>query len=93
LWLRHFRAEESAPPMPLSDPYAKSLALSCGGEWPNSSAGPEPCWAWVAPPIWFDQMLQKEIAEGADLIVNCAAGLDARPYRMQLPSTLQWIEA
>jgi O-methyltransferase involved in polyketide biosynthesis len=38
-------------------------------------------------------MLQKEIADGADLIVNCAAGLDARPYRMQLPPTLQWIEA
>jgi O-methyltransferase involved in polyketide biosynthesis len=24
--------------------------------------------------------------------VNLAAGLDARPYRMELPSTLQWIE-
>src|SRR5258707_988944 len=50
-------------------------------------------WAWVAWTYLFDQMLQKESAEGADLIVNCAAGLDARPYRMQLPSTLQWIEA
>jgi O-methyltransferase involved in polyketide biosynthesis len=24
--------------------------------------------------------------------VNLAAGLDARPYRMQLPSTLLWVE-
>jgi len=47
----------------------------------------------VARTYLFDQILQKEIADGADLIVNCAAGLDARPYRMQLPPTLQWIEA
>jgi O-methyltransferase involved in polyketide biosynthesis len=26
------------------------------------------------------------------MIVNLAAGLDARPYRMNLPSSLQWIE-
>jgi len=38
-------------------------------------------------------MLKKKSRNGADLIVNCAAGLDARPYRMQLASTLQWIEA
>ncbi len=26
------------------------------------------------------------------MVVNLAAGLDARPYRMTLPATLQWIE-
>jgi O-methyltransferase involved in polyketide biosynthesis len=26
------------------------------------------------------------------LVINLAAGLDARPYRMQLPPTLQWVE-
>ena len=26
------------------------------------------------------------------MVVNLAAGLDARPYRMNLPSTLQWVE-
>src|SRR4051812_33746939 len=26
------------------------------------------------------------------MIINLAAGLDARPYRMQLPSALQWVE-
>ena len=26
------------------------------------------------------------------MVVNLAAGLDARPYRMKLPSALQWIE-
>src|SRR5713226_8747122 len=26
------------------------------------------------------------------MVVNLAAGLDARPYRMALPASLQWIE-
>ena len=26
------------------------------------------------------------------MVVNLAAGLDARPYRMDLPRALQWIE-
>ena len=29
---------------------------------------------------------------GADFVVNLAAGLDAQPYRIQLPTTLQWLE-
>ena len=31
-------------------------------------------------------------ASGVDMIVNLAAGLDARPYRMSLPTSLHWIE-
>jgi methyltransferase (TIGR00027 family) len=29
---------------------------------------------------------------GADLIVNLAAGLDARPWRLQLPRELRWVD-
>src|SRR5262249_45229250 len=29
---------------------------------------------------------------GTDMVINLAAGLDARPYRMNLPGSLQWIE-
>ena len=42
--------------------------------------------------ISFDQFLAREIKEGATLVLNLAAGLDARPYRMELPPTLQWVE-
>ena len=31
-------------------------------------------------------------SSSADMIVNLAAGLDARPYRMQLPPSLRWVE-
>jgi methyltransferase (TIGR00027 family) len=95
LWAAHFRAEESRRPDALfRDPYAEKLGASRGGEMARTlPQGLSHAWAWVARTYLFDQILQKEIAEGTDLIVNCAAGLDARPYRMQLPATLQWIEA
>ncbi len=31
-------------------------------------------------------------SENIDLVVNIAAGLDTRPYRLSLPSSLRWIE-
>lgn len=40
----------------------------------------------------IDNFIQKAIAEGIDTIVNLGAGLDTRPYRMELPATLNWIE-
>jgi len=95
LWAAHFRAEESRRPDALfRDPYAEKLGAQRGGEMAGAlPQGLSHAWAWVARTYLFDQLLQKEIADGADVIVNCAAGLDARPYRMQLPATLQWIEA
>jgi methyltransferase (TIGR00027 family) len=40
----------------------------------------------------FDQFVTEQIEEGVDMVINLAAGLDARPYRMKLPAALQWIE-
>ena len=40
----------------------------------------------------FDRFIAQEIAQGADMVVNLAAGLDARPYRMPLDPSFPWIE-
>lgn len=41
----------------------------------------------------IDQMLQQLIAtEKVGIVLNLGAGLDARPYRLNLPPTLRWIE-
>jgi methyltransferase (TIGR00027 family) len=40
----------------------------------------------------FDQIVTEQIKQGTDMVINLAAGLDTRPYRMDLPSSLQWIE-
>ncbi|MBA0085358.1 MAG: class I SAM-dependent methyltransferase, partial [Acidobacteria bacterium Pan2503] len=54
--------------------------------------GNKHAWAWVARTYLFDGFIKQELQQGADLVLNLAAGLDARPYRMELPASLQWIE-
>lgn len=94
LWAAYFRAEESKRPDALfRDPYAERLEDGKGAEIARTiPQGQAHAWAWVARTYLFDQFIREEIAGGADLIVNCAAGLDARPYRMELPGKLQWVE-
>ncbi len=75
------------------DPYARRLAGTRGEEiLRKMKAATKHAWSYVARTYVFDMYIAQEIAAGADMIVNLAAGLDTRPYRMQLPSSLQWIE-
>src|SRR5487761_365054 len=86
-WVAYFRARESQRADALfRDPYAERLAGELGFQIANTLPdGNKHEWAWVARTYLFDQFLSREIHEGATLVVNLAAGLDARPYRMQLP--------
>jgi methyltransferase (TIGR00027 family) len=93
-WVAIFRARESERPDALfRDPYARRLAGERGFQIANSLVdGNKHEWAWVARTYLFDKFISDQVRQGADLIVNLAAGLDARPYRMDLPRTLQWVE-
>jgi methyltransferase (TIGR00027 family) len=93
-WVAYFRALETKRPDALfRDPYAERLAGELGFHIANTlPEGNKHEWAWVARTYLFDQFLSREIKEGATLVINLAAGLDARPYRMELPPTLQWVE-
>lgn len=93
-WVAHFRAKETSRPDALfRDPYAEKLTGSRGHEIAATLQGGEKHdWAWVARTYLFDQFLLREIKGGADLVLNLAAGLDARPYRMELPPSLLWVE-
>jgi methyltransferase (TIGR00027 family) len=53
----------------------------------NFSAWPNITRAFVG-----DQMIQEEVKRGAEVVLNLAAGLDSRPYRLDLPASLRWIE-
>src|SRR5262245_2043418 len=93
-WAAHYRAVETARPDALfRDPYAERLAGERGrriaaGEKRRNRAD----WAWAMRTVLFDELLRAELALGADLVVNLAAGLDARPYRMDLAPSLRWVE-
>jgi len=93
-WVAYFRALETQRDDALfRDPFAERLAGEHGFQLAKTLPdGNKHEWAWVARTYLFDQFLWRAIEHGADMVVNLAAGLDARPYRMNLPATLQWIE-
>jgi methyltransferase (TIGR00027 family) len=93
-WAAYFRARETERPDALfRDPYAERLAGQHGVDIANTlPEGNKHAWAWVARTYLFDLFIEQELHQGVDMVVNLAAGLDARPYRMKLPASLQWIE-
>jgi methyltransferase (TIGR00027 family) len=93
-WVAYFRALETERPDALfHDPYAAQLAGERGFEIANSlSRENKDGWAWVMRTYLFDEFVRQEVAAGADMVLNLAAGLDARPYRLELPPTLRWVE-
>ena len=94
IWAALYRARETERKGALfQDPFARRLAGERGDRIAvTMRAHDEHEWAWVMRTVLFDRFIAGEIAEGTDMVVNLAAGLDARPYRMALPPALQWIE-
>ena len=93
-WAAVFRGRETERSDAIfRDPYAERLAGKMGVDIANTlPEGNSHAWAWVARTYLFDQFITRELEQGTDMVVNLAAGLDARPYRMALPASLQWIE-
>ncbi|GHO42786.1 class I SAM-dependent methyltransferase [Ktedonospora formicarum] len=76
------------------DPYAKQLAGERGAEVVHSlPRGEEERWPLVMRTQIYDEIIQHLLEqETVDIVINLAAGLDTRPYRLPLPATLRWIE-
>ena len=89
-----YRARETERPDALfRDPFARRLAGKRGDQIADSIAfSNRNAWAWVARTYLFDQFIAEQCGQGVDMVVNLAAGVDTRPYRMALPAALQWIE-
>lgn len=90
-----FRASENERPNPLfRDPWAAKLAGERGRKIVESFSRMSKAGEWmvVIRTHIIDRFIQSAIAEGCDTVVNLGAGLDTRPYRMELPASLRWIE-
>lgn len=93
-WVAIFRAEESERADALfHDPFAKKLAGEKGDQIANKiSFSRENSWSYTARTYLFDEYIKQHVEQGFDMIINLASGLDTRPYRMNLPATLKWID-
>src|SRR5258705_13718255 len=49
-------------------------------------------WPMIVRTAVFDEIILGAVQRGADLVVNLAAGLDARPWRLPLPPSLRWVD-
>lgn len=94
-WVAFYRAMESERPDALfRDPYARALAGPRGEEIArHAPGGLGTALPMIVRTATMDELIvQCTQRDGVDLVINLAAGLDARPYRMDLPQELQWIE-
>jgi methyltransferase (TIGR00027 family) len=72
------------------DPLAAGLA----GERGLRIARTRPDGAWVVAirTGLIDAFIRSAISSGIDTVINLGAGMDTRPYRMDLPPSVHWVE-
>jgi methyltransferase (TIGR00027 family) len=95
-WVAMYRAMESERPDALFvDPWARKLAGPEGEAILRSiPKGRAMAWPMIVRTHVMDELILRAIRkDGVDTVLNLAAGLDTRPYRLPLPASLRWIEA
>src|SRR5215813_7143297 len=96
LMVAMWRAAENTQPNPLyRDPLALKLAGNRGREiirgLPKRRTSMSH-WMMAIRTRVIDDLIREAVADGVDLVLNLGAGLDTRPYRLELPSNLCWVE-
>src|SRR6185503_4200839 len=94
-WVAVYRAMESERrDAHFRDPWARRLAGDRGFEIVRKlPRGKATAWAMIVRTILFDEVTLRLVREqGVRTVVNLAAGLDTRPYRLPLPEDLAWVE-
>ena len=93
-WVAEYRAMETDRPDAIfRDPYARKLAGPEGAQIVASlPRGKSFAWPMIVRTAVFDEIILDRVRAGADIVLNLAAGLDARPWRLDLPATLRWVD-
>ncbi len=94
LWVAVYRADESErPDAVFQDPYARMLAGERGHNIVDAmESGRKNSWSFIARTFLFDEFIMQHVQLGFDMVINLASGLDTRPYRLPLPSTVTWVD-
>jgi methyltransferase (TIGR00027 family) len=94
-WVAVYRAMESERPDALfRDPFARRLAGPEGEAIVRKMPqGRTMAWAMIVRTAVMDEFILDAVARrGCRQVVNLAAGLDARPWRLALPPQLRWVD-
>ncbi len=94
IWVAAYRAQEhDRKDAIVKDPYASLLIGEDGIKLANRTQGSRyTAWSVVIRTFIIDQFIMGLLEKGIDTVLDLGAGLDTRPYRLNLPSTLKWIE-
>jgi methyltransferase (TIGR00027 family) len=94
LWVAAYRAEESLRKDALFHDTFASLLVGEQGELiaTRTQGSRYTAWSVVIRTHIIDHFIMNLIPTGIDTVLNLGAGLDTRPYRLNLPSNLRWIE-
>lgn len=86
--------ETERPDAHFQDLFARSLAGERGERvMRTNSSGQSGGWSFVVRTCVIDELILQSIEQKLiDTVLNLGAGLDTRPYRLSLPSSLHWIE-
>jgi methyltransferase (TIGR00027 family) len=94
-WVATYRAMETERPDAIfNDPFAERLAGEQGRKIVDAMPrGRQSAWAMITRTAVFDEIILDLVrGSGVDLVVNLAAGLDARPWRLDLSPRLRWVD-
>jgi len=94
-WVAMYRAMESERPDALfRDPFARRLAGARGEAILRTlPKGRRMAWPMIVRTAVMDEVILRAITrDRVRLVINLAAGLDTRPYRLSLPRDLRWLD-
>ncbi len=94
-WVAVYRAMESErPDAHFRDPWARRLAGAKGEDIVRTlPRGQGSAWPMIVRTKVFDEIILERVRDDdLDMVVNLAAGLDTRAWRMELPSDLRWLD-
>lgn len=94
-WVAVYRAMETERrDAHFHDPFARRLAGPEGEAIMQAMPrGRQMAWPMIVRTAVFDEIILRAVHErGADLVLDLAAGLDARPWRLDLPPSLRWVD-
>jgi methyltransferase (TIGR00027 family) len=94
-WVATYRALETEREDALfRDPAAALLTGERGQRLARSmrATAKYSSWSVIIRTVLIDELLLQLIREGCTTVINLGAGLDTRPYRLDLPPEIRWVE-